>query len=724
METLALKIEGMSCASCASSIEKSISKIDGVLTCSVNYATEKGYFELKNESLVETIQNEIVNLGYSFQEGDESSNNANGKDENLRKFLISIVLSIALFIFAMWPLMNWPDQRTNWFIQLILATPVWLWIGSRFQKSALNFFLTGKSNMNTLIGIGTTAAYVYSLFITVFHDLSIDLGLTQKVHFEAVGFIISFVFLGQYFEDKAKKKTKEALNSLFKLSSKKAFVKRGDEFIEVDITKVQVNETIRVKPGEKFPVDGKITKGESNIDESMITGEPIPVSKKKGDSLFAGTINGESVIEYTATKVGGDTFLSQIVKFVETAQSSKPQIQRYADKISSVFTPTVLVISVITFIMWFFFGPEPVWGNAISNFIAVLVIACPCALGLATPTAVVVATGRASLKGLLIGGGEVIEKAQNIDAIIFDKTGTLTEGRPSVIDYVCTNNHDKILFDVASIEQFSEHPLSKAILNFYQEESDGPLDEPDLFEVIKGKGLVADLNDDEYVIGNMSLMNDHKLDIPSALSSQHIGSTVYVAKNKEVIALFVIGDQIKKQALDSITKIKDMGIQTWMITGDNEAVAQDVASKLGIDHFMANVLPLDKSTAVESLQSKGLKVAMVGDGINDAPALSKADLSLAMGTGTDVAINAADVTIVHGDISKALDFIILSTKTMKVIKENLFLSMIYNTLLIPIAAGVLYLFGGPLMPPVLASVAMALSSISVVSNSLRIRKFI
>ncbi|MDD0851746.1 heavy metal translocating P-type ATPase [Halobacteriovorax sp. GB3] len=724
METLALKIEGMSCASCASSIEKSISKINGVLSCSVNYATEKGYFELDNESLVETIQTEIINLGYSFQEGNESSKDANGKDENLRKFLISIILSIALFIFAMWPLMNWPDQRTNWFIQLILATPVWLWIGSRFQKSALNFFLTGKSNMNTLIGIGTTAAFVYSSFITIFHELSVNLGLTQKVHFEAVGFIISFVFLGQYFEEKAKKKTKEALNSLFKLSSKKAFVKRGDDFIEVDISKVQVNDTIRVKPGEKFPVDGKITKGESNIDEAMITGEPIPVSKKIGDSLFAGTINGESVIEYNATKVGGDTFLSQIVKFVETAQSSKPQIQRYADKISSVFTPAVLVISVITFIMWFFFGPEPVWGNAISNFIAVLVIACPCALGLATPTAVVVATGRASLKGLLIGGGEVIEKAQNIDAIIFDKTGTLTEGRPSVIDYICTINHDKVLFDVASIEQFSEHPLSKAILNFYQQESDRPLDEPDLFEVIKGKGLVADLNDDEFVIGNMSLMKDHKLDVPSALSSQHIGSTVYVAKNKEVIALFVIGDQIKKQALDSISKIKDMGIQTWMITGDNEAVAQDVANELGIDHFMANVLPLDKSTAVESLQKKGLKVAMVGDGINDAPALSKADLSLAMGTGTDVAINAADVTIVHGDISKALDFIILSTKTMKVIKENLFLSMIYNTLLIPIAAGVLYLFGGPLMPPVLASVAMALSSISVVSNSLRIRKFI
>jgi Cu+-exporting ATPase len=713
-----LKISGMSCASCASSIEKEVKKLEGVSSSSVNYSVEKGRFEVTSLDLKQDIIDKIESLGFGVSL-DNSQKSSSGED-NLTKFFISITLSIGLFALAMWPLMGWPSLKVNWYLQLILCTPIWFWIGKKFQKSLLVFLTSGRSNMNTLIGIGTTSAYLYSLFITIFTDLSIQIGLTQKVYFEAVGFIISFVYLGQYFEEKAKKKTTEALNSLLKLSSKKANLVINSEVREIDIEEVKRGNILRVLPGEKFPVDGKVVKGSSSVDESMISGEAIPVVKEIGDSVFSGTINGDSVIDFQALKVGADTFLSQIVNFVEQAQNSKPKIQKYADKISSIFTPTIVVIAIITFIIWFFFGPAPIWGNSISNFIAVLVIACPCALGLATPTAVVVSTGRASLNGLLIGGGEVLEKAVHIDTIIFDKTGTITQGRPSVIDLKVSSNEDSVILAVASIEQFSEHPLSKAIVSFAKKKNTS-LGEPDSFEIVKGKGIVADFEDSEYLIGNQRLLNENDVDLDESLASKKIGSLVYISKDKKHIGTIVIGDELKPTSKYAIDKLKEMGIKTLMITGDNEAVAKSVALEIGVDEYFSNSLPLEKSQQVERLQKAGRSVAMIGDGVNDAPALAKADLSLAMGTGTDIAINASDVTIVKGDLIKALDFINLSKDTMKIIKQNLFLSMIYNTLLIPIAAGVLVLFDGPMMPPVLASIAMALSSISVVSNSLRIK---
>ena len=446
---------------------------------------------------------------------------------------------------------------------------------------------------------------------------------------------------------------------------------------------------------------------------------------QKGDKVFSGTINGDGSIDYRVTKVGADTFLSQIIKFVEQAQNSKPEIQKYADKISGVFTPLVIAFALITFALWFAWGPDPKWGNSLSNMIAVLVIACPCALGLATPTAVVVSTGRASLKGILIAGGEVIEKAEGIDAIIFDKTGTITEGKPKVIDFLYSQDSgEEILIAVASIEQFSEHPLSKAIVAYALEIEGLELDEPDFFNVIKGMGLEAEFEEDEYIIGNKALFAEKSISFEQSLISRKVGTEVFIAKNSIHIATIMIGDKIKESSKAVIQKLKEKGIETWMITGDNEKVAASVASELGIAHFLAGVLPLEKSQEVEKLQAKGLKVAMVGDGVNDAPALAKADLSIAMGTGTDVAINVSDVVIVKGDLQRALEFFELAAGSMRIIKQNLFLSMIYNALLIPIAAGILVLFGGPLMPPVLASVAMALSSISVVSNSLRIRNII
>jgi heavy metal translocating P-type ATPase len=726
MKTISLKIGGMSCASCANTIEKEVAKLDGVKSSSVNYAVESGQFEIESEELETTLKEKISALGFSSEpketvdsEEGEKKNDQKIKD-NFNKFVISIVLALSIFMLAMGPLKGWPSKRLNWFIQFILCVPVWGWVGLKFQKALWVFIKSAKSNMNTLIGIGTTAAFLYSSFITLFYDLSLEIGLTPKVYFEAVGFIISFVYLGQFFEEKAKRKTKEALNSLLQLSSKKATLIKDGEVVEVDVAEVKVGDILRVKPGEKIPVDGKITKGESNIDESMISGEPLPVDKKKGDTLFAGTINGDSVLDYKATKVGGDTFLSQIINFVEQAQNAKPEIQKYADKISGIFTPVVISVAILTFILWFLFGPEPVWGNAVSNFIAVLVIACPCALGLATPTAVVVATGRASLKGLLIGGGDIIEKAVGIDTIVFDKTGTITVGKPSVVETVLKNSDQSILKDVASIEQFSEHPLSKAIVK-EAKEKEISLSEPDDFAVVKGKGLKAEIEGRSYVIGSEKLLTENDISLNKELQTSKIGSFVHIGLDGEHVGSIVIGDKIKETSPAVIKKFKELNIETWMITGDNELVAEEVSKELGIDHFVANALPLEKSKKIEELQGKGKTVAMVGDGVNDAPALAKANLSMAMGTGTDVAINASDVTIVKGDLAKALEFIELSEETMRIIKQNLFLSMIYNSLLIPVAAGLLVVFGGPMMPPVLASVAMALSSISVVTNSLRIK---
>ena len=726
MQEFSFKVNGMSCAGCALTIEKEISKLEGVEQCDVNFALERVSFQIENDKILQPIESKMKELGYGLEEIQPETEASNAQiDSKFQKFLISFVLSLLLFAFAMWPLMGWPDKRTNWFIQLVLATPVWAWIGFQFQKSVLSFLKTGRSNMNTLIGIGTSCAYLYSTFITLFTEYSLSIGLTQKVYFEAVGFIISFVYLGKFFEEKAKKKTTEALNSLFKMSAKSAILVEAEGTRDISIEEIAVGDVIRVLPGQKIPVDGVIVRGSSALDEAMISGEPIPVSKEKGDKVFSGTINGDGSIDYRVTKVGADTFLSQIIKFVEQAQNSKPEIQKYADKISGVFTPLVIAFALITFALWFAWGPDPKWGNSLSNMIAVLVIACPCALGLATPTAVVVSTGRASLKGILIAGGEVIEKAEGIDAIIFDKTGTITEGKPKVIDFLYSQDSgEEILIAVASIEQFSEHPLSKAIVAYALEIEGLELDEPDFFNVIKGMGLEAEFEEDEYIIGNKALFAEKSISFEQSLISRKVGTEVFIAKNSIHIATIMIGDKIKESSKAVIQKLKEKGIETWMITGDNEKVAASVASELGIAHFLAGVLPLEKSQEVEKLQAKGLKVAMVGDGVNDAPALAKADLSIAMGTGTDVAINVSDVVIVKGDLQRALEFFELAAGSMRIIKQNLFLSMIYNALLIPIAAGILVLFGGPLMPPVLASVAMALSSISVVSNSLRIRNII
>lgn len=729
MKKLTYQIKGMSCASCAASIEKETSPMKGVKSAVVNYAMETAAFELFDEETTSQIdlklKKKIESLGFEAIDKESTPTQEESHQPDIGKFLVSISLSLIIFILAMGPAKGWPTQRLNWLIQLILATPIWIWIGLKFQKSFLNFLRTGRSNMNTLVGIGTSSAYIYSFFITVFQEWSLEIGMTQKVYFEAVGFIISFIYLGNYFEDKAKRKTKKALNSLFELSSKLARVRRNDEVEEISIQDVKIGDLIIVRPGEKIPVDGTVVKGSTTVDESMLTGESKPVQKEKGDKVFSGTFNEDGVMEYQAKKVGPDTFLAQIIQYVEDAQNSKPEIQLYADKLSSIFTPIVVIISLITFFSWFFLGPSPHWGNAISNFIAVLVIACPCALGLATPTAVVVATGKASLHGILISGGAILEKAVDIDTVIFDKTGTLTVGKPSVIDFKLRTDQTKeeVLKLTYSLEQYSEHSLARAVNQFVESQlPNSPLDfEPDSFNIIKGKGVEGEVQGKDLLIGNTRLFKERKIPLNDNLKSNQIGSEVFISINNEHTATMIIGDKIKDEVKEVLDSLEKKGIKTILMTGDNEKIASHVASELHLSDFYAECLPMNKSEKIEELQNEGRKVAMVGDGVNDAPALAKADLSIAMGTGTDVAINASDVTLVKGDLNKFLSFMELSNLTMRVIKQNLFLSLIYNSLLIPIAGGILYIFDGPLMPPVLASIAMGLSSISVVTNSLRIK---
>lgn len=725
MEKLSYKVKGMSCASCAASIEKKTSDISGVKTAVVNYATESAKFEVDSPKVQQDLLEAVKGLGFELiVAGSEQDNeSADEKDHlKIKKFWFSLIFSIGLFWLAMGPGMHWFETKTNWWIQFILATPIWFGVGLPFARAVWVFITTGHSNMNTLIGLGTGAAYFYSAFITIFYEFAQGLKLEQMVYFEAVGFIISFVYLGQYFEARAKTRARSAMDSLLKLGAKVATLVTSEGEKEIAIEKIEKGDQLRIRPGEKVPVDGVVVSGRSLVDESMMTGEPIPVSKSANDEVFAGTIAQDGQFLMKATKIGSETFLAQIIDFVERAQLSKPDIQRYADRISSYFVPIIVVISILTFAAWFLLGPDPKWAHALSSMIAVLVIACPCALGLATPTAVVVATGKASQKGILISGGDIIEKGSTIDAVIFDKTGTLTFGKPEVVKWKAVDgvNESKLLSDIAALEFYSEHPLSKAILKYI--ESKGlSWDDPDSFEILAGKGLKGSVGDRELFIGTEELMRELGIEADDIDEHKLIGTKAYVAVNKKLSGYFVLDDQLKPDAARTIQDFKKLGVQTWLISGDSVEVCEKLGRDLGIDHVHGRALPQDKATYLEKLQSQGLKVAMIGDGVNDALALSKADLSIAMGTGSDVAMEASDVTLVKGEISRAFDFFKLSKESMRIIRQNLFLSFIYNIIGIPLAAGLFYPLLGWQLPPVFASIAMGASSISVVSNSLRIR---
>jgi heavy metal translocating P-type ATPase len=723
-------VKGMSCASCAQSIESAARGFPAITQASVNFATSQATLVLDDDETQKVLPEFMAKIraqGFEFIERDQFDSALDEEREarSLKfKFSSSLVLSLGLFWFAMGPGMHMENERLNWWIQLALATPIWVGLGLPFLQAVWSFVRTGHATMFTLIGLGTGAAYLYSVFITVFYDFAQKLVIEQMVYFEAVGFIIAFVYLGQYLEHIAKRRARESLDSLLKLQAKEARLLQSDgQEILVPLEKVAVGDRIVIKPGEKVPVDGVIEQGESSFQEAMVTGEPLPIAKGPKAKVIGGTINGEGRVVVRAERVGAESFLAQIVSFVENAQLSKPPIQRYADKIAAYFVPIVVVIALLSFAIWFFFGAEPRWAHALSTLIAVLVIACPCALGLATPTAVVVSTGRAARDGLLIAGGAVIEKASHINAMVFDKTGTLTQGLPVVVraDWSETIEASELAQDkkaVLGLESFSEHPLSTALSHYLSESGVRPLD-PDSFEVLPGRGLKGEVSNRQYLIGSERLLTEQGLHDP--FQNDALGSRVYVIRDNQLIARFILDDQLKPDAKSMIERLKVRGIKTYLLSGDAQTVAQKIGTELGVDEALGEVLPQDKAKFISSLKEQGLKVAMIGDGINDAPALSLADLSLAMGTGSDVAIENSDVTVVGGEIGKVADFFDLSRQTMSVIRQNLFLSFIYNTVCIPLAAGVFYPWLGWLLPPMMASVAMGASSLSVLGNSLRLK---
>jgi Cu+-exporting ATPase len=618
----------------------------------------------------------------------------------------------------------------NHYAQLFITIPVVFWSGSRFYIGFWKSLRHRTADMNTLVAVGTAAAFIYSLVATVNPGIFASAGRAADVYFDTAAVIITLILLGRLLESQAKGKTSEAIKKLIGLQAKTARVQRDGREIDIDIDEVNIGDTIIVRPGEKIPTDGVVLDGYSSVDESMLTGESIPVEKKVGDEVTGATINGTGSFRFRATRIGKDTILSQIIRMVQQAQGSKAPIQRLADKIAGVFVPIVIGTAVITFIIWYFWGPVPALTIALLNFVAVLIIACPCALGLATPTAIMVGTGVGAENGILIKGGESLEGAHRIDTIVFDKTGTLTRGKPEVTDIIASNgfSEKEILYYAASLERRSEHPLGEAIVSRAEKEK-VILGNPEDFHYMPGQGIAGRIDGREILLGNSNLMNERGIDIASFdsdLKKLHGGgkTTMILAVDKKPAGIIAVADTLKPDAKKVIDQLHRAGIKTAMITGGNKNTATAVASLIGIDDVIAEVQPQDKAERVRKLQDEGRVVAMVGDGINDAVALAQADLGIAIGSGTDIAMEASDITLLSDDLSGVIRSIELSRKTLRTIRWNLFWAFIYNIIGIPIAAGILYPVMGTvgLLNPMIASAAMAFSSVFVVTNSLRLKR--
>ncbi len=736
--SIEVPIQGMQCASCVQNIEKALIRMRGVTKATVNLATEKARVEyIPSETNFSEIKRVIEQTGYKVldifpeEELEDMERLVREKEYKKlkRKFFAGLILGIIIFLGSMPNLFPWiPDILNNFFVLWILATPVQFWIGWQFYKGAWGAFTHRNADMNTLIAVGTSAAYLYSVAATLFPSLFESGGLKPEVFFDTSAMIIVLILLGRLLEARAKGQTSEAIKKLIGLRPKTARVKREEKEVDIPVEEVLVGDVVIVRPGEKIPVDGIITDGESSVDESMITGESMPVKKEKGNEVIGATINKTGSFQFQATKVGKDTALAQIIKLVQDAQGSKAPIQRLADVIAGYFVPIVISIAIATFVVWFNFGPSPALTFALLNFVAVMIIACPCALGLATPTAVMVGTGKGAENGVLIKGGESLETAHKLTTIVFDKTGTLTKGEPEVTDIIAFNSYkeDEILKFAASAEKVSEHPLGEAIIKKANESKIG-LQDPKNFRAIEGHGIEADVEDVSVLLGNAKFMRERNIEIKDltekAESFAQEGKTpIYVALKGQAAGLIAVADTLKKNSIQSVEKLKKLGLEVIMLTGDNRKTAEAISRKTGIDKVISEVLPEDKVHEIKKLQSEGRKVAMVGDGINDAPALAQADVGIAIGSGTDVAMEASDITLIKGDLQGVVSAIELSKRTIKVIKQNLFWAFFYNTAGIPIAAGVLYPFFGILLNPIFASAAMAFSSVSVVSNSLRLRR--
>jgi len=711
MEKTIIKVSGMHCQSCVTVLTKALSKTEGVKSVNINFSTEKAAIEydstILNESkLVATIKSKGYG-GHVVGEHDHSIMvEENKKKEELKKLkkkvILSAVFAVPALILGMF-FMKSPIPFQN-YIMWILATPVQFYVGKQFYQGAWAALKNKTSNMDTLIAMGTSAAYFYSVYVV--------LSGNGHQYFEASAVLITLVIFGKYLESVAKGKTSDAISKLMKLGAKTATVIRDGKEVKIPIDDVVKNDIVLVKPGEKIAVDGIIIKGTSSIDESLVTGESLPVEKKAGDPVIGSTINKHGSFTFKATKVGSETTLSRIIKLVEDAQTTKAPIQRFADTISSYFVPAVIVIAIITFLAWLGSGV----GFALIAAVAVLVIACPCALGLATPTAIMVGTGKGARHGILIKSGDALETAHKLKFVVFDKTGTITKGKPVVTDIV-----GDVIEIAASIEQNSEHPLAEAIVA----KASGKLKDVKDFKALVGHGVQGTIGKTQYYLGNMKLMDEKKIEYSKFTQKieymETEGKTVMIVASDVVLGLIAVADEIKEDSPEAVKQLQELGIEVYMITGDNERTAAAIAKKAGITNYFASVLPEEKSRYVRKLQKNG-KVAAVGDGINDAPMLAQADIGIAMGSGTDVAMETGNIVLMRNSLLDVPKAIHLSKLTMKKIKQNMFWALLYNSLGIPIAAGVLYHWTGWLLNPMIAGGAMALSSVSVITNSLLLKR--
>ncbi|WP_312251694.1 heavy metal translocating P-type ATPase [Streptococcus parasuis] len=743
--TQTFAIEGMTCASCAKTIEKAVGKLSGVDKASVNLATEKMQVSYNPSAIsVSDVTGAVSNSGYAavLETTDTQDNSRAEKREKkekrmkqlLNRFGISIIFTIPVLIISMghmagMPLPNIVDPMINAFnfslLQLILTLPIMVVSWEYFQKGFKSLF-KGHPNMDSLIALGTAAAFVYSLAATIGTGLGYG-NFSDLLYYEVTGVILALHTLGLFLEERSKGQMSSAIEKLVNLAPKTARVIRNGVEQEITVDEVALGDVIRVRPGESMPVDGVVVEGRTSVDESMLTGESIPVEKKSGDEVIGASINKNGSIDYRATRVGSDTTLSQIIKLVEDAQGSKAPIARMADIITGYFVPIVIALAVLAGIAWLIAGQSGIF--ALSVIITTLVIACPCALGLATPTSIMVGTGKGAEHGVLIKSGEALETTHNLDTIVFDKTGTLTEGKPIVTDILVTPliTKENLLYYAASGETGSEHPLGEAIVQKSKEEN-MTLAKPDHFEAIPGHGIRVEIEGKDMYIGNRKLMLEQKIDLSSMEKESNRladeGKTpMYLSVDGELAGIIAVADTLKENSMKAVKELRRRGVEVIMITGDNKRTAKAIAKQVGIDSVLSEVLPEDKAEEVKKLQEAGKKVAMVGDGINDAPALAQADIGIAVGSGTDVAIESADIVLMRNDLTAVLTAIDLSHTTLRNIKQNLFWAFAYNLVGIPVAMGLLYIFGGPLMSPIFAAVAMSFSSVSVLLNALRLRRF-
>ena len=720
---------GMSCASCAARVDKTLNGLPGVYQATVNYATAVAQVEYNPEVCSDaTLQSAVQDAGYDLLV--DTGEDAADKAEEIRltryrkikrRTVAALLLSLPVMVISMF----FEDISSLKYVLWILATPVVFGLGREFYINAWRQLKHGTSNMDTLVAVSTGIAYTFSVFNLLFPDFWLSRGIEPHIYFEAASVIIAFILLGRLLEERAKQNTSSAIKKLIGLQPKTVIIIVDSDERTVPITAVQKGDTILVKPGERIAVDGMVVTGESYVDESMLNGEPVPMHKQSGEKVFAGTINQKGTFRFIADKIGSDTMLAQIIRMVQDAQGSKAPVQKLVDRIARFFVPAIISISIIAFVAWIFLAPTNGFTNGLLAMVTVLIIACPCALGLATPTAIMVGIGKGAEKGILIKDAQSLEIAPKIDTIILDKTGTITAGHPIVIESLWENGFEhsrKILY---SLEKLSEHPLSDAVVNTLQNEKEISIDK---FENVPGKGVKGVVGSQTYYAGSLSLLNDNHITIASHLQelankwTQEAKTLVWFADSTQAIAAIALTDEIKQTSAQAISQLQEMGVEVHMLTGDNAISAQAISRKVGINHYKAGVLPNEKAQFIKELQANGKKVGMVGDGINDSAALAQANLSIAMGQGSDIAVDTAMATILSSDLLKIPETIRLSQLTIKTIYQNLFWAFIYNLIGIPIAAGIFYSVNGFLLNPMWASAAMAFSSVSVVLNSLRLKR--